>query len=97
MQLALIKKGARSHLDHGSELIEEIKQLREDLRLLRDTNHSLTQDNIRLTEYIRDMDRAASTKETSETNGNRKRPKTKRHQILLTLWVFVSSLLKPVK
>ena len=42
-------------------LRQEIRQLREDLRQLRDANHTLTQDNIKLTEYIRDIEGTGST------------------------------------
>lgn len=34
----------------------EVRQLREELHLLRDRNHQLTQDNIRLSEHVRDLD-----------------------------------------
>ena len=37
-------------------LHSEVQQLREDLRAMRDRNHQLTQDNIQLTEYIRDLE-----------------------------------------
>jgi len=34
---------------------EEVKELRQDLHGLRDKNHALLQDNIRLTEHIKDL------------------------------------------
>lgn len=41
--------------DNSRPLQEEIQVLREDLRILRDKNHLLVQDNIKLTEYIKDL------------------------------------------
>jgi len=41
--------------DNSGPMHEEIQALREDLRILRDKNHLLVQDNIKLTEYIKDL------------------------------------------
>ena len=67
VQLVLMKKEAASVNSRESlNLRQEVRQLRENLRHLRDANHCLTQDNIKLTEYIRDLD---ATEAVSLQNG----------------------------
>ena len=46
--------------DDSDYLKREIEQLRGDLRSLRDKNHTLVQDNIKLTEHLRDIDTSGS-------------------------------------
>ena len=61
LQITSIKQDMwPSSASDSSYLRQEIRQLREDLRQLRDANHTLTQDNIKLTEYIRDVERVDS-------------------------------------
>ena len=43
----------------------EIEQLRGDLRTLRDKNHTLVQDNIKLTEHLRDIEVEPTNKSRS--------------------------------
>ena len=47
------KTGTMGDLDY---MQSEVANLRKDLRMLRDKNHQLTEDNICLTEYIRDLE-----------------------------------------
>ena len=56
-KLLLFKGGSERGLDRGSDYLRrETDALREDLRELRDKNHQLVQDNIKLTEHLKDLD-----------------------------------------
>ena len=54
---ALQGYGRNKKEDYGNQFFrEELGQLRTDLRVLRDKNHQLVQDNIKLTEHLKDLE-----------------------------------------
>ena len=60
-QVSQLESDLRSRDTRGQQqhLQEELRELRSDLRVLRDKNHQLVQDNIQLTEHLKDAERAS--------------------------------------
>jgi regulator of replication initiation timing len=66
---------------NAQQLQDEIRELRADLRALRDKNHQLVQDNILLTEHLRDATRDQRTVSPSRRSPREEqRPTEYRHQ-----------------